>query len=105
MIQLSLIGYCLLYYLMGTISMLCYSFSFCHVVQIICPLSANQIFIYKGFLMNEAESLVKMMEDDKAVGGNRALFLKNLVIQVRILLLEGYYLLLSSLNYLSNDLY
>ena len=55
--------------------------------------------------MNEAESLVKMMEDDKAVGGNRALFLKNLVIQVRILLLEGYYLLLSSLNYLSNDLY
>lgn len=32
------------------------------LLQILCPLSSSQIFWYKGFLMNEVESLIKLTE-------------------------------------------
>ena len=60
------------------------------ISQILCPLSANQIFWYKGFLMNEIEALIKVSEDSdgNSIGKNQ--MLRNLVMQLRKCCLHPY---------------
>lgn len=59
--------------------------------KILCPLSSSQIFWYKGYLMNEVDSIVKMMEeeDPDALTGKGAM-LRNLVVQLRKVCLHPY---------------
>jgi len=59
--------------------------------KILCPLSSSQIFWYKGYLMNEVDSIVKMMEekDPDALVGKGAM-LRNLVMQLRKVCLHPY---------------
>ena len=88
--------------------------------KILCPLSSSQIFWYKGYLMNEVDSIVKMMEekDPDALVGKGAM-LRNLVMQLRKVCLHPYLfgkvafcvlflyiIFLSSIRYqLNNSLY
>mmetsp|Transcript_30304 Transcript_30304/g.61133 ORF Transcript_30304/g.61133 Transcript_30304/m.61133 type:complete len:1089 (+) Transcript_30304:168-3434(+) len=58
--------------------------------KILCPLSSSQIFIYKGYLMNDIESLAKMSEDENLDDKHRANFLRNLVMQLRKICLHPY---------------
>ncbi len=59
--------------------------------KILCPLSSSQIFWYKGYLMNEVDSIVKMMEqeDPDALAG-KGTMLRNLVMQLRKVCLHPY---------------
>lgn len=59
--------------------------------KILCPLSSSQIFWYKGYLMNDVDSIVKMMEeeDPNALAG-KGTMLRNLVMQLRKICLHPY---------------
>ena len=60
--------------------------------KILCPLSSSQIFWYKGHLMNEVDSILKMMEeeDPSALTGKGKMLLNNLVVQLRKVCLHPY---------------
>jgi len=60
--------------------------------KILCPLSSSQKFWYKGFLMNEIETLVKMSEEENTEegGAGRYNMLRNLVMQLRKCCLHPY---------------
>jgi len=63
--------------------------------KILCPLSSSQVFWYKGFLMNEIESLVRLTEaqdgdgDPNASAGKHTM-LRNLIMQLRKACLHPY---------------
>lgn len=59
--------------------------------KILCPLSSSQIFWYKGHLMNEVDSIVKMMEEeDPSALTGKGTMLRNLVMQLRKVCLHPY---------------
>ncbi|KAL7544833.1 hypothetical protein ACHAWF_008196 [Thalassiosira exigua] len=61
--------------------------------KVLCPLSSSQIFWYKGFLMDEAESLIDLMdaeEGDKEASKGKGLMLRNLIMQLRKVCLHPY---------------
>ena len=62
--------------------------------QILCPLSSSQIFWYKGFLLNEIETLVKLTDaegdDEDAVVKGKNTMLRNLIMQLRKVCLHPY---------------
>jgi SWI/SNF-related matrix-associated actin-dependent regulator of chromatin subfamily A member 5 len=74
--------------------------------KILCPLSSSQIFWYKGYLMNEVDSIVKMMEeeDPSALAGKGAM-LRNLVMQLRKVCLHPYLFGKERLIYLVGSLF
>mmetsp|Transcript_32092 Transcript_32092/g.59281 ORF Transcript_32092/g.59281 Transcript_32092/m.59281 type:complete len:1243 (-) Transcript_32092:257-3985(-) len=57
--------------------------------KILCPLSSSQIFWYKGFLMNEIDSLVKLTEEGSEAAGKHTM-LRNLIMQLRKICLHPY---------------
>lgn len=62
--------------------------------QILCPLSASQIYWYKGFLMKEVDTIVKLQaaqdSDNGEMAGKSNLMLRNLVMQLRKVCLHPY---------------
>eukprot|EP00804_Cyclotella_cryptica_P027266 CCRYP_014371-RB/>CCRYP_014371-RB protein AED:0.04 eAED:0.04 QI:131/1/1/1/1/1/6/716/1063 len=62
--------------------------------KILCPLSSSQIFWYKGFLMKEVDTLVKLQaaEDSHDLEASKGsnLVLRNLVMQLRKVCLHPY---------------
>ena len=59
--------------------------------KILCPLSSSQIFWYKGYLMNDVDQIVKMMEqEDPTALEGKGTMLRNLVMQLRKVCLHPY---------------
>lgn len=60
--------------------------------KILCPLSSSKVFWYKGFLMNEIESLCSMTEDpdDPDAGAGKHNMLRMLIMQLRKVCLHPY---------------
>jgi len=60
--------------------------------KVLCPLSSTQIFWYKGFLMNEIESLITLTEEggDAEASKGKHNMLRNLIMQLRKVCLHPY---------------